>query len=406
MTDTSTNKAEGARPGLLKKYVPPDERVVLWLHPSPWFIFLRSVWVVVVVMILVLGIRYGASAIDVPVVVDFAAWIGAGILVAVVIWQFLEWLSRLYVLTDKRMISVAGVTRQSVTDVPLRNVRNLVIVRSLADRLLGLGTLGAATAGTGDYEMVWVELEKATEVMRIVREEVDRVAGGSEGAGVRARPEDGSWHPGGRPSSPNPMVIGMTGGIGAGKSAVAKVLAERGFLVVDSDKDAKEALDRPEVRSQLVGWWGPRVLTAEGAINRKVVAEIIFGDAGERARLEAVVHPLVKAGRAELVDRARREGRPGVVVDAPLLFEAGSDRECDFVMFVDAPREARVERVRRTRGWDEAELARRESAQLPLEEKRRRSDVTVVNDSTPEVLKVRVEEALKGLAGRGRRAGA
>ena len=378
---------EHARPGLLRKYVPPGERVVLWLHPSPWFIFLRSVWVIVVVMLLVLGVWYGASVIAVPVVVDFAAWIGAGILVLVVVWQFLEWLSRLYVLTDKRMISVAGVIRQSVTDVPLRNVRNLVIVRSLADRVLGLGTLGAATAGTGDYEVVWVELDDATEVMRVVRGEVDRVAGGSGEAGERAQP----------------MVIGMTGGIGAGKSEVARVLAGLGFLVVDSDKDAKEALDRPEVRAQLVGWWGQRVLNVDGTVNRKGVAEIIFADPAERARLEAVVHPLVKSGRAELLERARRESRPGVVIDAPLLFEAGSDRECDFVIFADAPREVRVERVQRTRGWDEAELARREQAQLPLEEKRRRADVAVVNDSTPEVLRSRVEGALRGLEGRARR---
>jgi len=202
---------------------------------------------------------------------------------------------------------------------------------------------------------------------------------------------------------PEPLVIGLTGGIGAGKSAVGQALAERGFLLVDSDKDAKAALDRPEIRAQLVEWWGAQVLSPEGTVDRKAVGGIVFGDPQQRARLEALIHPLVKAGRSELVERARREGRPGVVVDAPLLFEAGSDAECDAVLYVDAPREVRIERVSRTRGWDQAELDRRENAQLPLEEKRRRSDEVVVNDSTPEVLKHRVGEALQKLQGRPRR---
>ncbi|HYE62323.1 MAG TPA: dephospho-CoA kinase [Phycisphaerales bacterium] len=386
--------------GLLRRYVPEGERIILWLHPSPWFIVLRSFWVIAVVMLIVVGIRYGAGVIDLPVVVDFAAWIGAGILVAVVVWQSLEWLSRLYVLTDRRLIAVAGVVRQSISDVPLRNVRNLVIVRSLADRLLGLGTLGAATAGTANYEVVWVELEKPNDVMRLVRKAVDDVVGPQGGTGLpTAAPQGGTGLPTGAP--PHPLILGLTGGIGAGKSAVARLLEQRNFLLIDSDKDAKEALDRPEVRSQLVQWWGDRVLTPEGTANRKAIAEIIFSDPAQRARLEALIHPLVKADRAQVIARAAREHRRGVVVDAPLLFEAGSDKECDFVLFIDAPRDQRLARVA-SRGWDEAELTRREIAQLPLEEKRRRADTTIVNDSTIEALQARVDLALNDLLARPR----
>jgi dephospho-CoA kinase len=377
--------------GILRRYVPADEHVVLWLHPSAWFILLRSVWVVVFVVLLVLGVRYAAGVVDLPRVVEWAAWIGVVVVAGAVVWQTLEWLSRLYVLTDKRMLAVAGVVRQSVTDVPLRNVRNVVVVRGLMDRVLGLGTLGASTAGTAGYEVVWVELDRPTEVMRAVRKAVD------EGQGGKAAAQGGGVEP---------LVIGLTGGIGAGKSAVAGALGELGFLVVDSDKDAKEALERPEVKAELVRWWGEGVLDSQGRVDRSAVAKIVFGDPAERARLEGLVHPLVKAGRAELVERAVREHRPGVVIDAPLLFEAGSDAECDAVVFVDAPRARRVERVRASRGWDEAELDRREKAQLSLEEKRRRADVVVVNDSTPEVLKGRVEEALRDLrSGPARRGG-
>jgi dephospho-CoA kinase len=376
--------------GILRKYVPADEHVVLWLHPSPWFIFLRSLWVVILVVLLAAGVRYAAGVADLPQVVEWAGWVGVVIVAGVVVWQTLEWLSRLYVLTDKRMIAVAGVMRQSVTDMPLRNIRNVVIVRSLLDRLLGLGTLGAATAGTSGYEMVWVELDRPTEVMRVVRKAVDE----SQGIAPHRHEDAGSR---------GLLVLGLTGGIGAGKSEVASVLSELGFLVVDSDKDAKEALQRPEVKAELVKWWGPQVLDADGNIDRKAVATIVFADPEQRTRLEGLIHPLVKAGRAELVRRAAAEGRPGVVIDAPLLFEAGSDRECDAVMFVDAPREQRVERLRASRGWDEDELARREKAQLSLEEKRKRSDVVVVNDSTREVLKGRVEAALQKLKEAGTR---
>ena len=115
-------------------------------------------------------------------------------------------------------------------------------------------------------------------------------------------------------------------------------------------------------------------------VSRRALADVIFADAEARRRLEGLTHPIVRARRDEMVRRATAEGRPGVVVDAPLLFEAGLDKECDVVIFVDAPREIRLERVRRTRGWTEEELDRREKSQISLDEKRQRSDEVIVND--------------------------
>ena len=190
------------------------------------------------------------------------------------------------------------------------------------------------------------------------------------------------------------MVIGMAGGIGAGKSEVARALAELGCVVADSDKAAREALDRPDVRETLVGWWGPEILADDGRVDRKRVAAIVFGDPSERQRLEALVHPIVRRGRDELRRMAVEAGAPAVVIDAPLLFEAGLDAECDAVLFVDAPRAVRVERVRETRGWDEGELERREKVQIPLDAKRHRSDYEVVNNADPEQLRLRVRRIL------------
>lgn len=190
---------------------------------------------------------------------------------------------------------------------------------------------------------------------------------------------------------PRPVVIGLAGGIGSGKSAVAAEFARLGYRVVDSDREARAALTRPEVIATLVSWWGTQVLGDDGLPDRARVAAIVFADAAERARLEGLIHPLVKRARAAFVKEAARAGAPGVIVDAPLLFEAGVDRECDLVVFVEAPLEERLERVRRARGWDEAELRRREAAQLPVEKKRARSREVIVNDGPPELLRSRVQ---------------
>lgn len=175
-------------------------------------------------------------------------------------------------------------------------------------------------------------------------------------------------------------VIGLAGGVGSGKSTVARVLASLGCVVLDADVLAKAALDRPEVRATLRQWWGDGVLGADGRVDRAAVGRVVFEDAAQRERLEKLIHPIVHAERARLRGEHLAAG-PVVafVEDAPLLFEAGMDRECDAVIFVDAPREVRVERVRRTRGWDEAELARREKNQWPLDIKRSRADYVVVN---------------------------
>lgn len=196
-----------------------------------------------------------------------------------------------------------------------------------------------------------------------------------------------------------PRIVGVVGAIGAGKSAVSAELAQLGALVADSDAAAREALDTPEALREVTQWWGPGVVTPEGRADRARIAALVFEDPPRRARLEALIHPMVKGRREAVIALARSTGAPMVVVDAPLLFEAGVEAECDAVVFVDAPREIRERRVRESRGWTPQELARREAAQWPAERKRSLSDIVIVNDGTLEDLRATVREVFQRLIG-------
>jgi dephospho-CoA kinase len=299
------------------------------------------------------------------------------------------WSCRRYVLTNQRILASVGVIRRVVVDVPLKNIQHLRVIKSRRERLTGIGTLAVDTSGNSDTEIYWFMIDKPEAALAAVRAAMQ-----ASGAGPRLDEPDAQA----RASSI--LVLGLIGGIGAGKSAVAAALSRRGFQVIDSDKEAKAALDLPHVRDQLVAWWGNDILAPDGRVDRSKVAAIVFGDPAQRRRLEELVHPIVKGTRAQMVARARAQHMRGVVVDAPLLLEAGVDKECDAVLFVDAPLKQRLERVKSTRGWTEDELRRRESAQTPLEEKRRRADETIVNDADLPTLERRVDEALARLDAR------
>lgn len=190
-------------------------------------------------------------------------------------------------------------------------------------------------------------------------------------------------------------VIGLAGGIGAGKSAVARILADLGCVVTDSDGLGRAALEDPAVRATLTAWWGPGILDEDGRVSRRAVANIVFADPAERRRLEGLTHPWIETRRREQFAAAPPDA-PALVIDAPLLFESGLDAACDAVIFVDADRARRLERVR-SRGWDEAELLRREESQMPLDEKRRRADHVLSNDGSLADLERQVRTVLQGV---------
>lgn len=190
-------------------------------------------------------------------------------------------------------------------------------------------------------------------------------------------------------------IIGIVGGIGAGKSAVAEAFASLGCLVISSDEANREILDRPEVAGQLRNWWGERVLGPDGRVNRKAVAEIVFADGTERRRLESLTHPLIAAHRAAMILAGLDDPAVvAIILDSPLLFESRLDTQCDRVVFVEASEAQRFERLRRSRGWDEAEFRRREASQLSVDAKRRRSGYVIRNESTMDDLRKAVADVL------------
>lgn len=305
---------------------------------------------------------------------------GVGWLLAGLIWRAIAWRCRAYDIALGQMRVRKGVIWRAAATVPLVRVQHVTVTRSPLERLLGLGTVEVSTAD--GPALAWVMVSGAESIQRTISDALPGAVGPCANA---------TWHR----LRIDPPVIGIAGGIGAGKSEFARALAALGCVVVDSDIEAKAALELPEVRAQLRVWWGDRPFGADGSVDRKALAAIVFADPAERQRLEGLIHPLVKRKRAEMKARAVESGAPAVVVDAPLLFEAGVDAECDAVVFVEAPREARLERVRRTRGWDEAEFDRRERAQMPLEEKRRRSTVVVQNSGDPAALRAAAEDVLR-----------
>jgi dephospho-CoA kinase len=168
--------------------------------------------------------------------------------------------------------------------------------------------------------------------------------------------------------------LGLTGGIGSGKSTVARILKDSGAVVIDADALGHEALESPRVKAALVRDFGPGILGEDGRIDRPELGRRAFRSRASVARLNRQVHPWILARIRRTVAGTR--GR--VVLDASLLFEAGVDRWCDQVWFVDAPRSVRERRVR-SRGWSPRELARRERFQAAPEEKKRKSDVVIDN---------------------------
>lgn len=195
----------------------------------------------------------------------------------------------------------------------------------------------------------------------------------------------------GRPRRSKP-VIGLSGGIGAGKSVVARLCEEFGAAVIDSDKLAHDELRQPDVVGTLRQWWGNGICRTDGSVDHKRVAAIVFEDGSQLARLEGLLYPRLAARRDVMLDRLDADPAVrAVVIDAPKLYEAGVDRLCDVVVFVDAHRADRVRRVAQSRRWSEDELARREKVQIALDIKRKNADYVVTNHAGIEELRPQVE---------------
>lgn len=189
------------------------------------------------------------------------------------------------------------------------------------------------------------------------------------------------------------MRIGLTGGIGCGKTAAAAAFGRLGFRVVSADRLAHEVLLAPRVLRAIQERWGDEVLLENGLPDRKFIAARVFANPADRAWLESLIHPAVQ----EAWQAAIADGSVDWLVEIPLLFEKGWEGKFDRTVCLSSTRAHQLERLRE-RGWTEAELTAREAAQLPLAEKERRASHVLRNDGTLAEL----EAAVGGLVARWR----
>lgn len=188
--------------------------------------------------------------------------------------------------------------------------------------------------------------------------------------------------------------VGLTGGIGSGKSAVSALLADLGATVVDADALAREvvAAGTPGL-AEIEREFGSAVIGADGTLDRPAVARVVFDDPDARARLEAIIHPRVRERAAEIEAQARAHDPSAVVVhDVPLLVETGQQGAYDLVVVVDVPTEVQLQRLVSLRGMPRAEAQARVAAQASRDARLAAADVVIDNSGSLDDLARRVQQ--------------
>jgi len=188
-------------------------------------------------------------------------------------------------------------------------------------------------------------------------------------------------------------VIGLTGGIGSGKSTVSQFLAELGAVILNADEVGHEALKPDtEIWRQVVAAFGRQILTPDGNIDRKKLGNIVFSNAESLSRLNQIMHPRMYDMVKAQLEEYRRQGTRVVVLEAPLLLEAGWTPLVDEVWVTTAPEATVLKRLEERTGLSQAESLTRLRSQLPSEERVRQADVVINTDCDPDELKSKVKE--------------
>ena len=192
----------------------------------------------------------------------------------------------------------------------------------------------------------------------------------------------------------NTRVLGLTGGVGMGKSTAARLLKKVGLSVVDSDDLAREAV-QPGTKglAEIVDEFGEGSLKADGLLDRDKMASTVFQDEAARKRLEAIIHPRVRTVWEKQIDQWREQKRPVGVVVIPLLFEVDLQDSFDAVLCVACT--ANTQRARlRERNWDDAQITARIAAQMDIAQKMDLADHVLWNEGAPELLMDQMKEIL------------
>ena len=194
-------------------------------------------------------------------------------------------------------------------------------------------------------------------------------------------------------------IIGLTGGIGSGKSTVSQYLAELGATIVDADKVGHEALTRADIKQELVTIFGREILGPDGEIDRKKLGPIVFSDPEALKKLNHIMHRRMRTMMEDKLAQFRRDGASVVVLEAAVLLETDADWDkiVDEVWVAVSPEAAVIKRMKEQRGMTEEQTKARISAQMSNEEKIKRSSVVINNDGSLEEMKQEVKKLWNSL---------
>jgi dephospho-CoA kinase len=195
------------------------------------------------------------------------------------------------------------------------------------------------------------------------------------------------------------LIVGLTGGVASGKTAVSQVLKEEGAYIIDADQIARELVQSHKPAwNELIRAFGQEILQEDGSIHRKKLADKVFADPKQRKLLNQILHPRIKE---EMDRRAKKIGEKDpkaiVVIDAPLIVELGDHREMDKLIVVTTTQTQQIERMKDRDGTSPKEALRIVSSQMPMEEKSKFADYVIQNEGSLEETKKRAKEIFKDL---------
>jgi dephospho-CoA kinase len=197
-------------------------------------------------------------------------------------------------------------------------------------------------------------------------------------------------------------LIGLTGNIASGKSAVSDMLAARGARIIDADILARDAVMKGSpALDAIVARWGDGILDKDGNLDRASLRHVVFDNQDDLDALNEIIHPDVRRRRLEQIAEAQARGDKVVVSVIPLLFERHLADDFDAIILVDAPRSVRLDRIVRDRGIDEAEAMKMIASQMPSDLKRARADYVIENSGTLEELAEEVNRVWNAIVGDG-----
>ena len=190
-------------------------------------------------------------------------------------------------------------------------------------------------------------------------------------------------------------IIGITGGIGTGKSLVSRIAAENGIRIIDADKIAHDITEKGSpVLEKLADAFGSDIIDEDGTLRRSLLADRAFASEESKELLDSLTHGEIKSAVAAQTEEARSCGEEAVIIDAPLLIESGLSEMCDYVWVVTADSETRIKRVMKRDGLTREQVIARMERQLSDDERNAAADFIIENSGTKEDLRVIIEELI------------